>query len=160
MKKILDRTFWLYLLLGLLNYGFCNAVMLFFNIVLQVPESASILIEFSLQTLISFFLNRFITFRHCKVSKLWPLFSILIVGVCYLLAKVLLRDLFMLLLQTNAVSAATVWLHDLLKVQMEQRVFDEKLVMLLCTFTYSVINYFGQRYLVFRPKPGGEEADA
>ena len=66
----------------------------------------------------------------------------------------------MLLFQTGAGSAVSAWLRDLFRVQMEQNVFNEKLVMLLCTFTYSVINYFGQRYLVFRPKTGDKEEAA
>lgn len=158
MKRIFDRTFWLYVLLGLVNFLFCNAVMLFVNIRLSLPEGESLLLEFSLQTLISLFLNRFVTFRGCEISKLWPLFSLLIVGVCYVLAKVLLRDLFYLLLERSFLQSVCVWLREVLRVQMPQAEFNQKLVMIMCTFTYSVINYIGQRYLVFRPDRKKEES--
>lgn len=157
MKRVFDRTFWLYCLLGLLNYGVCNAVMLFLNVALALPETTSLLVEFSLQTLISFALNRYVTFRGCQVSRFWLLFSLLIVGLCYLLTRVLLRDLFLLLLQTAGLQAICAGLRSGLGISMAQPVFNQKLVMLLCTFTYSVVNYFGQRYLVFRPGKQQEE---
>lgn len=158
MKKLFDRTFWLYAALGLLNYGFCNAVMLFLHIALALPESTSLLIEFSLQTAISFLLNRYVTFRSCEVSRLWPLWSALIVALCYVLAKVLLRDLFSALLQTQGLSQLCERLRVRLGLGMGLTEFTQKIVMLLCTFAYSVINYFGQRYIVFRPRHREETA--
>lgn len=157
MKKHFDRTLLLYVLLGLLNYAVCNAIMLLCNIAFSLPETPSLILEFALQTINSFFLNRLITFRGCKLSRLWPLYSLLVIAVCYLIAKVLLRDAFSLFMQTSVMSAAADWLRNLLHVGMDLPVFREKLVMLLCTFTYSAINYFGQRYLVFRPQPAAAQ---
>ena len=151
MKKHFDRVLLLYVLLGLLNYAFCNAVMLFFNLMFHLPETPSLILEFALQSVISFFLNRYVTFRGRKLSRLWPLYSLLVIAVCYLIAKVLLHGVFAALLALPALRAASEWLRELLRVGLSPEVFREKLVMLLCTFTYCVVNYFGQRYLVFRP---------
>lgn len=157
MKKVFDKTFFLYLLLGILNYAFCNAVMLFVNIALGVPETPSLVIEFALQTIISFFLNRYVTFRGWRVSRLWPLHSLASVGLCYLLAKVLLRDFFVWLMLTPLPSAIAAWLQGLLHNDLPPEFFCRKLAMLLCTLTYSVINYIGQRYVVFRRVDAKEE---
>ena len=80
MKKILDKTFWLYVGLGILNYGFCSVIMLFFKNVVRLGDTPCLIISFTLQTSISFILNRFVTFRghfpvlaaavrmlHCRV---------------------------------------------------------------------------------------------
>lgn len=148
----------LYAGLGIVNYLFCNAVMLFVNIALSLPEATSLLLGFALQAAISFLLSRYVTFRNLNVSRFWLGYSILMVGLCYLIARVLLRDLFLLLLQTEAIISCVASLRAWLSVEMELAVFSEKLVMLLCTLTYSVINYIGQRYFVFRPKKNHTEA--
>lgn len=150
-KSFFDRTLLLYVLLGIGNYLVCNAVMLLLNIVLHISEDLSLLIEFLLQTFNSFFLNRYVTFRDRRVNRLWPLFSLLIVALSYLLAKVLLRDLFLAWLQSDGMQAGIEALRQRLGVTMAHAEFSAKLVMLLCTLFYSIVNYFGQRYLAFRP---------
>lgn len=150
MKKVFDKTMFLYLILGLLNYAVCNAVMLFVNIALHVPETPSLILEFVLQTINSFILNRYVTFRGWRVSRLWPLISLCSIGVCYLLAKVLMRDVFVSLMQAEPLRSVAAWGQDVLKNDMPLEEFCEKIAMLLCTLTYSAINYIGQRYVVFR----------
>ena len=70
-NRVFDRTFWIYVILGLVNYGVCNAIMLVLHLVFHVETDAALYIEFALQTGISFLLNRYVTFRGLKISRWW-----------------------------------------------------------------------------------------
>ena len=94
IRKLLDKTFWIYVALGILNYGICNAIMLWIHHDLNVSTDLSLFIEFAMQTMVSFLLNRCVTFRGLKISKWWPVLFFVSVGVSYLLAKVLLFKVF------------------------------------------------------------------
>lgn len=158
LKKLIDKTFWLYVGLGFLNYFFCSAVMLFFRNTLELPETACLIIAFAMQTTISFFLNRYVTFRGIQISRLWPLLFVCSIAVCYLVAKVILRDVFAYLIELPWAVDLTEWVRNLLSIDRSPELFRENLVMLACTFIYCVINYIGQRYFVFRPRKAPEQA--
>ena len=152
IKKLLDKTFWLYVALGFLNYGICNAIMLWLHHGFDVPTDPSLYIEFALQTMISFLLNRYVTFRGLKISRWWPALFFVSVGVSYLLAKVLLYQVFEYLITLPFFISIADWLQSFVGKDREALVFRHDLVMLACTFVYCVINYIGQRYFVFRPR--------
>ena len=150
--KIFDKTFWLYVVLGLLNYGVCNLIMLILYNSFRVERTPSLIIEFVLQTGISFVLNRYVTFRGLKISKYWPLKFVISIGLSYLFAKVLLLDVFEYLINVQPFCAISDWVQNLVARSAESPVFRENLVILACTMTYCVVNYIGQRYYVFRPR--------
>lgn len=152
LKKIMDKTFWLYVGLGILNYAICNAIMLVLHLVFKVGTDASLIIEFALQTSISFILNRYVTFRNLQISKLWPLKFLVSVGLSYLLAKVLLYKVFEYLITLPFFIAISDWVQGIVSKDADPLVFRHSLVMLACTFIYCTVNYIGQRYYVFRPR--------
>ena len=152
LTKFLDKTFWIYVGLGFLNYFFCSAVMLIFRNVLNVPEDPCLYIAFFLQTTISFILNRYVTFRGIRISRLWQLKFVVSVGTSYLVAKVLLKKLFYELIELPFFAGISDWLQKLVRSELSTARFRQSLVMLACTFIYCVINYIGQRYFVFRPR--------
>lgn len=151
-NKIIDRTFWVYVGLGLLNYGICNVVMLVLYNVFDVETTTSLIIEFAMQTGISFLLNRFVTFRGLELTRWWPVKFVITVGVCYFVAKVLLYQVFDYLIELPFFTAVAEWVRGILAKNADPALFRHNLVMLACTFAYCVINYFGQRYYVFRPR--------
>ena len=152
IKKLLDKTFWIYVALGILNYGVCNAIMLVLHNVFHVGTTASLIIEFALQTAVSFVLNRYVTFRGLQISKYWPLKFVVSVGLSYLIAKVLLLKVFEYLITLPFFIAIADWVQGIVAREADPALFRHNLVMLACTFTYCVINYIGQRYYVFRPR--------
>lgn len=158
LTKLLDKTFWLYVGLGFLNYGICNAIMLVLHNVFHVGTTASLIIEFTLQTMISFLLNRYVTFRGIAISRYWPLKFVVSVGVSYLLAKVLLYKAFEYLITLPFFIAIADWVQSIAAKNADPLVFRHNLVMLACTFTYCVINYVGQRYYVFKAVGGEAES--
>ncbi len=151
LKKIMDKTFWLYVFLGILNYGVCNAIMLVLHHVFHVSEDMSLIIEFAMQTMVSFLLNRFVTFRGLKISRWWWIMFFVSVGLSYLIAKVLLLQVFKYLITLPFFIAISDWLQGIVAASADAAKFRESLVMLACTFVYCAINYIGQRYYVFRP---------
>ena len=150
LTKLLDKTFWIYVGLGLLNYGICNLIMLVLHHSFNVATTPSLWIEFALQTLVSFLLNRYVTFRGLRISRWWPVKFVASVAVSYLLAKVLLYDVFEYLITLPFFISIADWVQGIVAKSAEPLVFRHDLVMLACTFTYCVINYVGQRYYVFR----------
>ena len=160
LKKIMDKTFWIYVGLGILNYGICNAFMLLLHNVCHVETTPSLIIEFALQTGISFLLNRYVTFRGLEISRWWPVKFVVSVGVSYLLAKVLLYKVFEYLITLPFFIAIADWIQGIVAKEADPLLFRHNLVMLACTFTYCVINYIGQRYYVFRPRKSGREEKA
>ena len=152
LKKILDKTFWIYVGLGILNYGICNAIMLVLHLVFHVETTPSLIIEFALQTCISFLLNRYVTFRGLKISRFWPVKFVVSVGLSYLLAKVLLYKVFEYLITLPFFISISDWIQGIVAKGKDPLIFRHSLVMLACTFVYCVINYVGQRYYVFRPR--------
>ena len=150
LNKLIDKTFWLYVGLGLLNYGLCNVLMLVLHHAFDVDADTAIILEFALQTSISFLLNRYVTFRGIQISRWWPLKFVVSVAVSYVLAKVLLYKLFIWLITLPWVVAVSDWVQGIVARSADSSDFRESLVMLACTFTYCVFNYVGQRYYVFK----------
>ena len=159
MKKVLgrlfDKTFLIYVLLGIVNYFCCSAIMLFFRHVLHVSENACLYISFFLQTFNSFVLNRYVTFRGIPISRYWQLKFVISVGTCVIVARVLLKKLLQKMILLPFFSAIADWLYRLLQrtvgLQLNSEQFRSDLILLACTFTYCVMNYVGQRYFVFKP---------
>ena len=159
LRKIMDKTFWLYVALGFLNYGFCSLVLLYFKHGLGVPDVPCMYISFFLQTTISFFLNRYVTFRGLAISRYWPIYFVISVASGVLIARVLLKALLEYLMTLPFFIFIADWIQGvffaLTKKQIVPLDFRDDLILLTCTFTYSVINYVGQRYFVFKPQRQG-----
>ncbi len=163
-KRIFDKTFLLYVLLGIFNYAFCSIVMLYFKHVLEVPDVPCLYISFFLQTTISFFLNRYVTFRGRTISRTWPVRFVISVGCSVLIARVLLKKLLGYLFTLPFFISVSDWLQGIFtsvnKKQIAPVDFRDDLILLTCTFTYCVINYVGQRYFVFKPRTQDTEDPA
>lgn len=150
-RKIFDKTFIIYVVLGILNYGICNAVMLVFRWVFHVEETPSLIIEFAMQTAVSFLLNRYVTFRGIQISRWWPAKFVVSVGASYLIAKVMLKKLFEYLITLPFFIGISDWVQNIVASDADPTKFRSSLVMLGTTFIYCVVNYVGQRYYVFKP---------
>lgn len=156
LKKLFDKTFLLYVVLGIFNYALSSTVMLYFKHVLKVPDVPCMYISFFLQTAISFFLNRYVTFRGLEISRYWPAYFVISVGASVLIARVLLKKLLTRLMRLAFMISIADWIQSVFfsitNKQIAPENFRDDLILLTCTFSYSVINYIGQRYFVFRPR--------
>ena len=145
IKKVLDRTFWIYVGLGITNYLICNTVMLILYNFCGFGKDSAFGVYYCMQTLISLLLNRFVTFRNLKISRLWPVRFVISIALSYLLAKVLLKELAEWLVALPVIAGV---LRQLAGAHAPK--LAGNLVLVSCSLCYCAVNYIGQRYFVFR----------
>lgn len=139
IKIFYDKTFFKILMVGVINtcigYGttFVMYNVFLFNYWISTSFSNMIAI------IVSFFLNKNITFKSKVDNKKSFLKFILVAIVCYIIAyslsKALINKLFIIILDYQ---------------------YDEKIVdnisIILGMCIYTVLNYIGQRFIVFKTK--------
>ncbi len=132
MKKFFDITMLKFLLVGVLNtlVG-CGLMFLLYNVA-GCSYWFSSAANYVVGSIVSFFLNKYFTFKQTRWSwgQLWRF--IVNVAVCYFLAYGLAKPLVLYLLSGQPV-----------KVQ-------ENVAMLVGMVLYTGFNYLGQRFFAFK----------
>ena len=142
LKKIVDKTLLLYLLLGVLNFILCTALMFILFNMCGFSEHLAPVVNYVLGSIIWYVSCRFILFRGEPASWQTIVRFILEVLVCYGLSYYVIAPLAR---------------RFLLKFQAMRSLFDfggkEKTAgnceMTIGALAYAILNYFGQRYFVF-----------
>lgn len=142
VRKFVDRTLIHYVIVGVANFLICTSIMfLLFNLC-GVSEHVAPIVNYGMGSLIWFLACRFILFKgHPTTLKRVLLFAVEVL-VCYLLSYYVIAPLTAkLLLKWDFAS----WLFrfggaDKLQANCE---------MGIGALAYALINYFGQRYIVF-----------
>ena len=134
MKKLFDQTFLRFVLVGGVNTLLCSGLQfVLFNVFYWSywPATAA---NYIVGSVISFFLNKYFTFRFKESS--WKLAGLFVAEIicCYLIAYGVAKPL-----------AGAIFSGYSMKTQ-------ENLAMLAGMGMFSVLNYLGQRFLVFRKK--------
>ena len=132
MKKILDPTVFKFLLVGVVNTLVGGAVMFLLYNLAGCSYWVSSAANYVAGGVISFFLNKYFTFRNKERSWGQVVRFVLTVGLCYLIAYGVAKPLAAGLLAGQGV-----------KVR-------ENVAMLAGMGLYTVLNYFGQRFFAFR----------
>lgn len=135
--KFFDRSFWVFLLVGLVNTAVGTSIMFVFYNVLHFSYWISSASNYIFGSILSYFLNKHFTFKSkVKTSKNVLRFVMNII-FCYLLAyggaKPLVHYLF---------SGYSVTLQD-----------NVSMFVGMCCFV--IFNYVGQRFFVFKYKQEG-----
>lgn len=144
LKKILDPTFFRFLLVGVINTLVGYGVMFgLYNLAgLHTWGEAgywlSTVANYTVGSVVSFFLNKHFTFRSREKGAGVVLRFALNIAVCMLLAY-------------GIAKRATVWL--LAGTALSQQV-QGNLSMLVGSGLFVVLNYFGQRFFAFRRREG------
>ncbi|WP_018212336.1 GtrA family protein [Desulfitobacterium hafniense] len=135
LNKLLDNSFFRFILVGILNTLLSFTVMLILYNFLHFGYWKSSAVAYVLGSILSFFLNRSYTFRNNDAVLYTPLrFSINIVicyGIAFGIAKPTIYGFFN--------SAVTHYEYQIIE--------NIALFLGMCLFT--VLNYFGQRLFVF-----------
>lgn len=137
MKKLLalmDAKFWKFLLVGVINTLVGTAIMFGLYNLAHVGYWLSSAANYILTSILSYFLNKYFTFRNTE--KGWrPILRFAVnIGVCYLLAYGIAEPL-----MRWALSGATETLRE-----------NAAMLTGMCLFTG--FNYLGQRLFAFREK--------
>lgn len=132
LKKILDITFLKFVLVGIVNTVFGTAIMLIAYNWLHFSYWISSALNYVLASVLSYFLNKYFTFRNNSKSKKVIIRFAINIMVCYLIAYGVARPLIHLLVASAP-----------------QNVQDN-LAMLTGMFVFVILNYIGQRFWTFK----------
>ena len=86
LKKMLDRTLVLYLVIGLLNFLLCTGIMFLLYNVADFSRHTAPIVNYGLGSLIWYLACRFVLFAKAKTTPRQLLRFVLDIVVCYLLS--------------------------------------------------------------------------
>ena len=137
LPKLIDKTLWRFILVGIINTLVGTAVMFSFYNLLHLSYWISSASNYVIGSIVSYFLNKYYTFENKERS--WKIVAkfIINIAVCWLLAYGIAKPLTMRLLDSTTV-----------KVQ-------ENVAMLVGMCLFVGLNYLGQRFFAFK-KTGGK----
>ena len=131
LKKI-DSTFIKFVIVGVVNTIVGMSIMFISYNVLHLGYWLSSFLNFSLASILSFFLNKNITFQSKGNTGTKAIRFALNIAICYLIAYGMAKPFTMWLLNGQPV-----------KIQ-------ENIAMLIGLGIFSILNYFGQKLIVFK----------
>ena len=133
-RKFLDRTFLKFILVGVVNTIFGTSIMFLFYNVFHFSYWVSSASNYILGSILSYILNRLFTFHsETAVKKTLPRFVINI-SLCYLIAYGIAKPLVIYILSSLSLNT------------------QENIAMLVGMCLFVGLNYFGQRFFVFKTK--------
>lgn len=134
LAKFMDRTFWRFILVGIVNTLFGSGIMFVFYNVFHFGYWVSSASNYLFGSILSYILNRSFTFKnHERVTKSGPRF-VLNIAICYFVAYGLAKPLVRIVLEGFSVT------------------IQDNIAMLAGMCVFVVLNYLGQRLFVFRYK--------
>ena len=132
LQKFFDRTFWRFILVGIVNTLFGTAIMFVFYNVLHFSYWVSSASNYVFGSILSYFLNKMFTFESKGNTKQTLVRFVLNISLCYLAAYGLAKPLV-----RWALAGFT-------------QVVQDNLAMLAGMCLFVAFNYCGQRFFVFR----------
>ncbi len=132
LKKILDKTFWKFILVGIINTLVGTTVMFVSYNVFHLNYWISSALNYIIGSVVSYFLNKYYTFQDKKKSWKTVAKFILNISVCYLLAYGIAKPLTAMILSGFSKS------------------IQENGAMLVGMGLFVILNYFGQRFFAFK----------
>ncbi len=139
IKKFFDITFWKFILVGVANTLFGTGIMFVFYNVLGLSYWVSSASNYILGSILSYFLNKYFTFRSTERSPAYILRFVINITLCYLIAYGAAQPLIRMLFA--GLSAA----------------WQDNIAMLAGMCIFVALNYCGQRFFVFKADSPAEE---
>lgn len=134
IRKLLDKTFWKFILVGVINTLFGTGIMFLFYNVFHFGYWISSASNYIFGSILSYLLNKHFTFRNKDRSVRVVLSFAVNISVCYLIAYGLAKPVMRLLLVGMSVTV------------------QDNIAMLAGMCVFVGLNYFGQRFFVFRER--------
>lgn len=134
MKKLLDKTFWKFILVGAANTLVGTGVMFLCYNLLHMGYWPSSAANYICGSILSYFLNKHFTFRNREKGFKVVLRFVVNISVCYLIAYGVAKPL-------------TAWV-----LSGAGKTVQENGAMLVGMCFFVLLNYFGQRFFAFREK--------
>lgn len=131
IEKFKDRTFFRFVLVGIINTILGTAIMFVFYNVLHLSYWLSSASNYFFGSILSYFLNKYYTFRYAERSVRVVVRFVLNIAVCYLIAYGAAKPIVAAIL-----SAAPLAVRD-------------NVAMLAGMCLFVALNYLGQRFFAF-----------
>lgn len=132
LKKLLDKTFWKFILVGIANTLFGTAVMFLCYNLLHLGYWVSSAANYVCGSILSYFLNKYFTFQNKEKGAKVVARFVVNISVCYLVAYGVAKPL-------------AVWALSGLSQAVQE---NGAMLVGMCLFV--VLNYLGQRFFAFR----------
>ena len=132
MKKLLDKTFWKFILVGAANTLVGTGVMFLCYNLLHMGYWPSSAANYICGSILSYFLNKYFTFRNREKGVRVVLRFVLNISACYLIAY-------------GAAKPLAAW-----ALSGAGKTIQENGAMLVGMCFFVLLNYFGQRFFAFR----------
>ena len=132
LKKIFDITFWKFIIVGVANTIFGTGIMFVFYNVFHLNYWISSCSNYFFGSILSYFLNKYFTFKSQNNNRKTMVKFVLNIAVCYLLAYGISKPLLAQILSR----------YD--------KVFQENIAMIFGMCLFVGLNYLGQRFWVFK----------
>ncbi len=146
MKKLFDKVFLRYCLLGVSNFALCTAIMFILYNTGLCSKDVAPLVNYGLGAVIWYFGNLWLVFPGQKQSVGLVVRFVLEIVLCYVGSYYLLAPaIYRLLMRTSWFPRAVGFLR-----KMPAERFEANCIMGIGVVLYAVSNYFGQRFYVFR----------
>lgn len=142
IKRVVDRTFVIYLMVGISNFIFCTALMFFLFNVGGVNEHVAPLINYGLGSIIWFLGCKYVIFPGLRSGLQQYLRFAVEVLICYGISYYLLAPLAARFLLSHEEIYSFFTFGGGAKVTANCEMAAGSLI-------YALLNYFGQRYFVF-----------
>lgn len=132
MKKPIDKTFWKFILVGCINTVFGMSIMFVFYNCFHLSYWISSVSNYFFGSILSYFLNKYFTFKYKDRSLKVVLKFIINIAVCYFVAYSVAKPLVY-----SAMSGFNTVIQD-------------NIAMLTGSGLFVLLNYFGQRFFAFK----------
>ena len=132
MKKLFDSTVVRVVLVGAVNTLFGAGIMFIFYNCLHLSYWLSSASNYFFGSILSYFLNKYFTFRRTERSAKYIVRFVINISVCYFAAYSVAKPLITQLLASASVTA------------------QENIAMLAGMVIFTVLNYFGQKLFAFK----------
>lgn len=142
LKKLLDKTFWKFILVGIINTLFGTGIMFLFYNLLHFDYWVSSASNYIFGSILSYFLNKYFTFKNKSKSPKVLVKFIINISVCYLLAYGAAQPLVEFILKN-----ANTTIRD-------------NVAMLVGMGLFVILNYLGQRFFAFKENTDDNKKDS
>ena len=132
LSKFFDKTFWKFILVGVINTLFGTGIMFLFYNVFHLSYWISSASNYFFGSILSYLLNSMLTFRSSDHTKETLPRFVINISLCYLVAYGLAKPLVVNLLSNAATN------------------IQENIAMLVGMCLFVELNYIGQRFFVFK----------
>lgn len=131
--KVIDRTTFKFVIVGIINTLLGNGIMFFMYNFMKINYWYSSISNYIIGSIISYFLNKYYTFQYKKKEKCIIIKFIINILCCYIIAYGLIKKIIFYFF-FNYLSNIVI----------------ENISMFVGMCSFIILNYFGQKFYVFK----------